>query len=305
MYNSGWSNFGIGALSSDKLVHRGKETLEMMRLRGIRVPASNRLERAIRLTESANDDFLEGRRLREGATERLARLKEAWRTIWEALVVMHALVEKRASSAAITDDLLTSFLEGADLPTEDANPSARNRQFEALTCANLIHSGLAATPGEPDCRFIQFGETVGVAAKRLTSVKPTKVWDELRDATNQLRRSGLRGYAAISLDNWIEDLGDSDDVDVVGARFNEQLTAAYEKLDAISDRPRLLGAFVSVNWSTWHFVGDRPALEWRVPNQTRCFTQDLAEVARQRELFEPARRRWESAMTTIAGLIAV
>lgn len=305
MYNSGWSNFGLERLSSDKLVHRGREILEMMKRRGIRPPPSNRLERAIRITDAANDDFSAGRPLSEGETDRLLRLKEAWRTIWEALVVMHAVVEKRASSSVITNELLASFLEGANLPTEDANSSARNRQFEAVTCANLIHSGLTLSPGEPDCRFVQFGETVGVAVKRLTSVKPQKVHDELRDAAGQLRRSQLRGYVALSLDNWIDDLGSSDDSEVVGARFNEQLTKAHEQLDAISERPLILGAFVSVSWSTWRFGGDRPALEWRMPQQIRCFTEDLAQVARQRELFEPARRRWEATMAQIGSLVAM
>lgn len=305
MYNSGWSNFGLDRVSSDKLAHRGREILEMMQRRGIRPPPSCRLERGIRLTEAANDDFFAGRPLSESDTDRLLRLREAWRTIWEALMVMDAVVKKRASSTAITNEHLVSFLEGADLPSEDANPLARNRQFEAVTCANLIHSGLAVSSGEPDCRFVQFGETVGVAVKRLTSVKPQKVYDELRDAAGQLRRSKLRGYVALSLDNWIDDLGSDDDSEVVGARFNEQLEKAHEKLDAISERPLVLGAFVSVSWSTWHFGGDRPALEWRMPQQIRCFTEDLAQVARQRELFEPARRRWEAAMAEIGSLVVM
>src|SRR5262245_39089241 len=87
-----------------------------MRRRGIQTAPINRLQRAIGLTERVNAELLAGKKLSDYSNTELARMAECWRTMWEAFVVGHAISQRRASTKAITDDLLQAFLKGADVP---------------------------------------------------------------------------------------------------------------------------------------------------------------------------------------------
>jgi hypothetical protein len=120
-----------------------------------------------------------------------------------------------------------------------------------------------------------------------------------------MRSQGLRGFVALSLDNWIEDLGDDmKDAAAVGTRFNAQLMDAHRQLMKLSERPVLLGAFISINWSQWMAVEGRPYLQWSAPDQTLCFTENEEQVRRSREFFEPARVRWHQSLAEAAALVS-
>lgn len=304
MYSSGWSGFQLNGLNSYKLTVRAREVLALYVRRGISCPAGNRLLRAIELAEHVNANLDAGRLIAENDTDLLGRLAESWRTMWDAFVVAHAISQRRPSAAVLTDDLLRPFLEGADLPSDDRNALPRSLQFEAFTAAFLVQSGLAVTRGEPDFRMTFFGEQVGIAVKRLSSIKPGKVYDELRDGARQLRRAKLRGFVSISLDNWISDLGTDRSAEAVGRLFNEQVAEAHRQLAKMASRQVVLGVFVMVNWSQWDLSSGKLQLHWSVPQQVFCFTDDRAEERRYAEFFDPARARWEASLTEIAKLVS-
>lgn len=304
MEASPWINFRVDRISSYKLSIRGREILAMFAKRGIQIEPGNRLERAIRLTETANSDYEAGRFIESENTEPNRRLLEAFRTLWDALVVMHTVVDRPQASGALSNDLLAAFLSGADLPLEDANPYARNTQFEAYVGATLVLSGLSVTRAQPDFRMQFHGREVGVAVKRLTSTKPAKVYDRLREATHQLRDASLNGFAALNLDPWVTDLGDDPDPTAVGALFNQQLEDAHEQLDKASERPHLLGVIIIAHWSRFVFGAQRPELDWRAPTQIITFTETEFDVARMQEFFGPARARLENSLRDIERLIA-
>lgn len=305
MITSPWINFHVERVSSYKLSVRGREILAMLAKRGLQTNPGNRLERAVRITEAANADFEAGRYIRPEDTEGNRRLLEAYRTLWDALFVMHAVVDRPKASGALGNDVLSAFLFGADLPSEDANPHPRNTQFEAYVAASLILSGLTITRAEPDFRMLFHGEEVGVAVKRLTSIRPTKVYDRLREATNQIRDSALKGFAAVNLDPWLTDLGDDSDPEAVGVRFNQQLENAHQQLDKVSERPHLLGVILVAHWSRFIFRdGGPPELDWRTPTQIITFTETEAEVILMQEFFGPARARLENSLRAIEKLVA-
>ncbi len=305
MTTSPWINFRVERVNSYKLSVRGREILAMLAKRGLQTNPGNRLERAVRIIEASNSDYEAGRFIRPEDTEGNRRLLEAFRTLWDALFVMHAVVDRPRASGALGNEVLSGFLFGADLPSEDANPLPRNTQFEAYVAATLILSGLTVTRAEPDFRMLFHGEDVGVAVKRLTSTKPSKVYDRLREATHQIRDSELQGFAAVNLDPWLSDLGDDSDPEAVGVLFNEQLKNAHQQLDKVSERPHLLGVILVAHWGRFVFRdGGPPGLDWRTPTQIITFTETAADATRMQEFFGPARARLENSLRGIEKLVA-
>jgi len=285
------------------LAQRAGETLEYIRRRGIPAPPNNRLQRAIQLTKRVNAELTDGRKLSDYPDDELARMSECWRTMWEAFVVGHAISQRRASTKAITDDLLKAFLKGADLAADEPDPWPRNTQFEAATAAFLIQSGITVSRGEPDFRIQFYSESAGVAVKRLTSVKPTKVYDRLREGAQQLRDNGCRGFVSLSIDNWVSDLGTERDPMVVGRLFNHQVREAHTQLDRISERAVVLGVFLTVSWSRWDIRSDMPYLQWSVPQQVFCFANSAYSKLQYSACFDPARLRRENSLRELVALV--
>jgi hypothetical protein len=302
-YNSGWSSIQLDGVKSLVLAQRASETLAYMRRRGIAIPVSNRLQRAITLTERVNAELTGGAKFADYSDAQRAQMAESWRTMWEAFVVGHAISQRRASTRAITDELLTSFLQGADLPTGDADPWPRNTQFEAATAAFLIQSGIAVTRDEPDFRIEFYNERAGVAVKRLTSIKPTKVYDRLREGARQLCDNDCRGFISLSIDNWVTDLGADRDPAAVGRLFNEQVRDAHAQLDRVAERPAVLGVFLTVSWSRWELRDGMPYLQWSVPQQVHCFADSAFSEEQYARFFDPARTRQENSLRELVSLV--
>ena len=285
------------------LARYGRLVLERFEERGIVIPPKNRLVRAIELTEQVIERFERGKPLRPDDTDLLAKSAEALRTIWEAVFAMHAIAHRPYGSKALQNDLLASFLSGGDVPVSGEDPLPRNTQFEVFTAARLIHSGLTVTRGEPDFRMQFFDETVGIACKRLTSVKATKVYDRLREASNQLRKAKLRGFVSMSLDNWIEDLGDDRSPSAVGTMFDEQLAEAKHQIDRLSERPVLMGVLVCGNLIRWQFTEELPHLEWSAPEKTIGWADDPSDEKRFNEFFEAAGGRLRQSLSAVGALL--
>lgn len=302
-YNSGWSSVQLDGIRSLVLAQRAREVLAYIKQRGIVAPPGNRLQRAIALTQRVDAELSDGKKLAEFDDDQLARMSESWRTMWDVFVVGHAINQRRASSRAITDELLIAFLEGADLPSDDADPRPRNLQFEATTAAFLIHSGLAVTRSEPDFRIQFFGESAGVAVKRVTSLKASKVYDRMREGAHQLRDNRCRGFLALSIDNWVTDLGNDRDPAAVGALFDEQVREAYKQLDRMSERSVVLGVFLTVSWSRWDIRDGMPYLQWSVPQRIESFTDAEFSVAQYASYFDPARARQEKSLRDLVALV--
>lgn len=95
---------------------------------------------------------------------------------------------------------LPRLLSGKALPINGNSPEdARNIQFELFTAAEFIHSGFGVTLDEPDINFILDNSNLGIAAKR-----PTKrnFQECVHEGVKQLKKCGLSGFLAISLDRF-------------------------------------------------------------------------------------------------------
>jgi hypothetical protein len=92
-----------------------------------------------------------------------------------------------------------SALSGSILATNDTNPAARNTQFELIVAAFLRSSGISVTFEEPDLHAQDEEGTFAVAVKRLRS--KAKIAFRLKEARNQILKSGRPGIVAIDLSN--------------------------------------------------------------------------------------------------------
>jgi hypothetical protein len=297
--SSPWSNPQIPGIRSSLLALRGREVLERLGARGLRVPQPNRINNAVRLTEDLNAGRLV---LRPEDAKLQRRALEAFRTIFEAFVIVWAAEERKRRVNAFPNDRLARLLEGAELPSDDRNPLARNTQFELYVGASLVLGGLEALPSEPDYRTVYWGETIGIPAKRLTSVKPETLRGQLRAGARQLATHGLRGLVALSLDPWVDDLS-GDTAEEVGQKFNTQIQLAHQKLQEQSEKRAVMGAIIFANWSQFRFDAEKPVLDWRTPTQIIAFTDTQEELDRVRAFQDGWRARYENSLAELGALL--
>ena len=198
-FNSGWSVSASGRMSPGALAAQGRVIIAELKKRGLRVPPSNRLERAIQIVERLNDPSV----LAEATEEELKRGREAFRTLWEAFVICYAAWERKRDSHPIPLERLSCLLRGSDEADTDSNTAARNEQFELYVAASLLLGGAEVLPGEPDFRLLYHGEHAGLAVKRVRSLKVATLRDALRDAASQIAKSAEHGIIILNLDSWL------------------------------------------------------------------------------------------------------
>src|SRR5256712_12658912 len=90
---------------------------------------------------------------------------------------------------------LRLVLGGAALPGADANPLARNTQFELYVAALFQRAGIPTLLREPDGILTMGAVRLGVAAKRPGG--PAHVARLVRHGAKQLRKAGAGGVHAL------------------------------------------------------------------------------------------------------------
>jgi len=292
------------AINLNHLARRGEEVLERIARAGVTVPPGNRIARAISRLDTLNEELRAGRFPAETdfATQRL--ILEHQSTLLDALLVVFALDERKVGPRAIKEVHLSALLEGADLPLSEGHDRSRDFQFEAVVGASLALAGLQVQFGEPDFHVAFYDSEIGVAVKRISSAKPTKVYDRLREANQQLRANALQGIAVVNLDAWPSDLEPAESADSFGARFEEDCYEAYRQLMKLSERPNLIGVIISRTNCGWDF-GASPPQPWRQSGwQIILFADDEREKSRLISFFDPAFSRLQASRGEIARLLA-
>jgi len=195
--NSFWHESPLRRMGSGVTQERLAQALDFLTKFGVRVPPTGRHQRALKLIRSVNDEAL---RLDPTDAQLLRRLQHAHRDAYELFLIAYAasLRRKRADSP-FTIQRLQALMSGRELGGGDPHP--RNIQFELYVAAMLVLGSLEVTDGEPDLRLLYGTETIGVAAKRLTSLTPTQADRNFGKAVDQIARSRLRGLVAINLDS--------------------------------------------------------------------------------------------------------
>jgi hypothetical protein len=305
MFQSEWIGHSEPRVTTNHLARRGEELLVRIKRRGVNIPPDNRLSRAIRFIDKWNEDYRAGNDVRPDDFQTQRLFLESHKVLMDALFVVFARDERVAGEAAIRDEHLRSFLEGSDSPVTGKADSPRDFQFEGYVGASLVMSGLKVTRSEPDFTVQFDGDTIGVAAKRLTSTKPKKLFDRLRDAHTQIRQSAGSGFVAVNLDSWGDSQLSGDSPAQFGLRFAQDLQEAYKQLGRLSERPALLGAIIFRSSSAFDFSGDRPRFGVQSGTQIVAFTENDKEQRRVFEFFGPALAQLRAGHAEIGQLLVV
>lgn len=125
---------------------------------------------------------------------------ERARVVYRALTEFTALSVIARSLAAATPsqkvrELLSLIIGGQDLPDDEKNTLARNTQLHLYIAALLAASGTGAEFEEPDLLVQINRRWVGIAAKRITSIKQFE--KRISEGEHQLRRARKRGIVWI------------------------------------------------------------------------------------------------------------
>lgn len=304
MSQSEWIGHSEPRVNTNQLARRGEEALARIERAGVAVPPDNRMIRAIRFIDQWNDEYRAGRDVRPDDIQRQRLFLESHKVLMDALVVVFAHDERTSGRAAISAEHLRSFVEGSDLPQEGRADGPRDYQFEAYVGASLVLSGLSVERGEPDFTLQYYDQTIGVAAKRLTSTKPQKLYDRLREAHTQIRESTGSGFVAVNLDSWGEAPLLSDSPEQFGIHFRKELKEAYEQLGKLAERSALLGAVIFRSWQAFDFSGERPTFGIQTGQQVIAFAETDDEQRRVREFFGPALDRLKASRARIGALLS-
>lgn len=303
MSGSPWIGHSEPRVNTHYLARRGEELIDRIERHGVAVPPDNRLTRAIRTIDQWNENYRAGKDVCAEDLQEQRLFLEAHKVLMEALVVVFARDERPAGMTAIDAMHLRSLLEGPELSQDGKPDSARDLQFEAYVGASLVLAGLSVTKGEPDYILLYHGQSIGVAAKRLTSRKPEKLYDRLREAHSQIRDSTGVGFVAVNLDSWGEGPLQGNSPEEFGAGFRTELREAYKQIGKLADRPALLGAIIFRSWHGFDFDGNRPSFRVQTAQQVIAFAEHEDEERRVREFFDPALLRLKASHATIGALL--
>ncbi len=179
----------------DDMRARLARVLARLDAHGLKVPPGSRVARFMALSERFAAKQLGPAGL--GSLREVNELVEANRDFAEFATIVEHLLPERPLADPMLLEKLEHVLGGAPLPGEDANALARSMQFELYVAALCARSGLSPQFLEPDC-IVTAGKTrLGIAAKRAVGPNLRRL---VKNGAGQLRKAGLVGVVALSLD---------------------------------------------------------------------------------------------------------
>jgi hypothetical protein len=157
------------------------------------------------------------------------------------LITCAAEQDKRNPRSPFTVDKLEAALYGPDLD-EGRDGGPRNTEFELLIAAKLRIGGLSVYCGEPDIRADVAGQHVGIAVKRVRSARDSQFEKNVKDAVDQIGRSGMPGYIALGVDSFFRNI----DPTRAAAELVEEFSTIFDSLPyrRASARAGVLGAML-------------------------------------------------------------
>lgn len=237
-----WEQSSLAVLGDSGLLRLGAATEANFRILGLRRAGGDRLARAIRR-------FAECRKLSAANPARFRGLAtayaEAGRVVVEHYLMSRVLRDRPTMLSDAVAGKLQASLGGADRPSEDRNPIARNTQFEMYVFTLLVLGGCYVRVDEPDLRTTFGDEIIGIAAKRVAS--PRKLIVRSQEAAGQLSNQGLRGFIALNMDQQVTlptPPADSIPAEQRGARFNAAMQPLFKVERALCANPAVIGMLV-------------------------------------------------------------
>lgn len=278
-------------MGSGKLVGLLRVAIEQLRL--VR-PVSNdtRVVQALWLLESINKqpDLL------SGDVAFLERVGAAHRTAWEFFLTMYARSLGQPFATPFTEKRLASFLKGTEVEVPGGKTTPRDIQFECYVAAMLILGGAEVTDAEPDLHLLFGRERVGLAAKRVSSLKPRKLEQHVDDAVRQIQKSRMRGFVVLNIDSRFTDVGPELDrpllLDEFDRRFDE-LNDLAEECARVPEVVGLISHGYAANWDLPAPGEDRLPYLWKsAPMRWVAF----GDTEEDRDLFDRFSQGWVSRL---------
>lgn len=298
-----WHRETKEGLAFRAFVRRAHSVIEVLRSRGVRIPASNRLSRAAAMLERIDGQTRSG----QDVQTQEAAAAHAVQSIFDASLVAYAIETTQHPFVSIPNARLRHLVLGADSPVGEKKTMARDVAFEALVGALLVLGGLDARPEEPDYLTTLDGETIGIAAKRCTATSLSSVTNLVRKATDQLRRADVRGFVFISVDQLLTHLPSGQAAADVGGHFMAQVAAVHHALETQKKDRRLLGGILFGRHVTFSGPAECRKIKLQAPMQVMAYADPPGEARRisdfqerfRRELFQ--RIGESTAKLTVAG----
>lgn len=219
---------------------------------GIALPPGNRLQNAKALIERVND----GRLVLTSEDDNLLKsLAEAMKTVTEQYIILRSMNPALGPARPAVAAKLRLMLSGAATADQDANPEPRNTQFELYVGGILTMGGARIVLEEPDLGLDFGGQRVGIAAKRVRSLK--RVLPIVREATDQIRRSARPGFVALNVDVLVKNTG----APSATIRLGDRLAALARVDEEVRALPEVLGTMVFGYDTHWIFGAEKPRIE--------------------------------------------
>ena len=212
----------------------GEDSLAILRVWDVRLPAENRLHRAVRTLIT----------LRSDASITREAWAEAAKTINEFGLITSLKID---NLEPVVRRKLKESLGGRALPDSRRGCSARNTQFELLLWAILGAAGVSPTIAEPDLRFRFRGEEVGIAAKRIWS--PANAEKRLANGLRQVRASGIRGFVATNVGSYLHPAAAVGTDRSRSEAFGQDVRSLDEYFRSQSSQASLLG-YIQLGYAT-------------------------------------------------------
>lgn len=167
----------------------GKAAIARLASWDIRCPENSRLPNAVRYIRQHRD-------LHEQVAETQVRMAEAHRTLLEIAAIVAVL----DGTDARVRDRLRIAVKGPDATRVGQHDKARDTQAELIMLAVLQSGGYKCWFEEPDLvgvGLLDSDSETGIAVKRLSSVEPRQILEQLNRARKQLRNSGRPGLIVV------------------------------------------------------------------------------------------------------------
>lgn len=216
-----------------------------------RFPASLRFLKRINREPSLIDD--------EAARVQVA---EIHRSTWELMLILRAAARVARNSSPFTAAKLREIQRGGI--ASDAS-HARNTQFELYIAAVFDEAGFTVSRGDPDARLHYYNEDVGMEAKRVNSLNTDTLRGTLSRAARQITGTSTssiievvrsRGFIAINLDVFFEDLVPSGDNTELISAFEKKLAILDKETRVLRDRIGIFGLMAAGHVAHWRRSGN-------------------------------------------------
>lgn len=266
---SDWSGGDYVDLGPSGAIAASDYTISRFAEIGLDLPPNNRLTRARRLLVAVND---QPTILTRDDQVMLRRVTEAQWTIFDFYLIA------RATGGNVADDHLRKVrlaLGGADLPEDDTNHLARNTAFELLVAATLTMGGVNVALDEPDVLALLGGGLIGIAAKRVQGIRSVR--RRMRQAADQIRRSGSPGLIAVNADVILLGTAPIGDARTKGQAIDDELAEIHKADDELIHSTDVIGRIAFARTARWSFDGDRPVLTQDMFRQYRLYERTDGE----------------------------